>query len=123
MPASPDQPEPLSGGPLGKLAGRVKEMAGALTGRRDLGREGRLQQVAAEDRERTAGKAAVADRKAEEADLEARRAAVAEERREVEVHAAEQAAEERIDARAEAKEDAAARAEEIADRLDPKDEG
>lgn len=122
--ASPDrQHEPLNRGALGKLTGRVKEMAGALVGRDDLGREGRLQRVAADDRERAADKAAVADRRGEEAELAARRAAVAEERREVEVHAAEQVAEEEIDARAAAKERAAERAEQAADDLDPKDEG
>ncbi len=60
MADSPQQPEPLTRGALGKLAGRDKGMAGALVGRRDLGREGRLQWAAVEDRERAAGPGAEA---------------------------------------------------------------
>jgi uncharacterized protein YjbJ (UPF0337 family) len=114
--------EPLAGGSLGKLAGRAKEMAGNLLGRRDLGREGRLQRVGVEAEERAAAKAEVADRKAEEADVAERRAANEAERREVEVEAVEMAAEDRIEARTTDKERQAARAEAAAERLDPKEE-
>jgi uncharacterized protein YjbJ (UPF0337 family) len=114
--------EPLAGGSLGKLAGRAKEMAGNLLGRRDLGREGRLQRVGAEAEERAAAKTEVADRKAEEADVAERRAANEAERREVEVAAVEMAAEDRVEARQSDKERQAARAEAAADRLDPKEE-
>lgn len=114
--------EPLAGGSLGKLAGRAKEMAGNLLGRRDLGREGRLQRVGVEAGERADAEAEVADRKAEEADLAERRAANEAERREVEVSAAEIAAGDRAEGREAAKEREAARAEAVAERIDPKEE-
>jgi uncharacterized protein YjbJ (UPF0337 family) len=120
MPAK--EREPLAGGSLGKLAGRAKEMAGGLIGRRDLGREGRLQRVGVEAEERAAADAEVPDRKAEEAKVAERRAANEAERREVGVEAVEMAAEDRIEARATDKERQARRAEAAADRLDPKEE-
>jgi uncharacterized protein YjbJ (UPF0337 family) len=114
--------EPLAGGSLGKLAGRAKEMAGNLLGRRDLGREGRLQRVGVEAEESAAAKAEVADRKAEEAAVAERRAANEAERREVEVEAVEMSAADRIAARQSDKERQAQRAEAAADQLDPKEE-
>ena len=41
-------PEETAGGPLGKLAGKAKETAGAILGDEELAREGRLQQAQAE---------------------------------------------------------------------------
>ena len=41
-------PDETAGGPLGKLAGKVKEAAGSVFGNEQLAREGRLQQAQAE---------------------------------------------------------------------------
>src|SRR5918912_453897 len=46
MTDTPD--EKVAGGPLGKLAGTVKEVAGDLTGDETLAREGRLQSAQAD---------------------------------------------------------------------------
>jgi uncharacterized protein YjbJ (UPF0337 family) len=54
-------PEETAGGPLGKLAGKAKETAGAVLGDEELAREGRLQQAQAE-----------AEDEATQADAEAR---------------------------------------------------
>ena len=46
--SSPDVPETTWGGMLGKVLGRVKEVAGELVRNDDLAREGRLQQAQAD---------------------------------------------------------------------------
>jgi uncharacterized protein YjbJ (UPF0337 family) len=113
--------EPLAGGSLGKLAGRAKEMAGNLLGRRDLGREGRLQRVGVEAEERADRKAEVADRRAEEAGVAERRAANERERREAELTATQLAAEDEISDRETTLKREAGRAEAAAERIDPKE--
>src|SRR5689334_23717607 len=55
----PETPETTTGGPLGKVVGKVKEVAGEIIGEDDLAREGRLQQA-------EAGAEAVARRQAAE---------------------------------------------------------
>jgi len=40
--------ERVAGGPLGKVVGKAKQMAGAALGREDLHREGQLQEVQAD---------------------------------------------------------------------------
>jgi uncharacterized protein YjbJ (UPF0337 family) len=119
---SPKEREPLAGGTLGKLAGRAKEMTGSLFGRRDLGREGRLQRVGVEAEERAASKAETADRKTEEAAVAERRAANERERREVEVAATEMAVEDEIEDRETDLKREADRAEAAADRIEPREE-
>jgi len=60
--------EPTGGGLLGRLAGRAKAAAGALTGNQDLAREGRLQEAkvqAADDAARSAAQARVREQQAE----------------------------------------------------------
>ena len=72
--------EETTGGPLGRVAGKIKEAAGSAVGNDDLAREGRLQQARV-DAEREASAEAAEARQAEaEAQLEADRAQSAEER-------------------------------------------
>ena len=69
----PENTEQTAGGPLGKLAGRVKEAAGSALGKEDLAREGRLPQAQVDAE-------AAAAREAEEArqrEAEAERVAAA----------------------------------------------
>ena len=67
----PKMPEETAGGPLGKLAGKAKEVAGSILGNEQLAREGRLQQAQAEA-EAEAGQAEVEARQREaETEVEA----------------------------------------------------
>ncbi len=72
-PSSKDQEE-TAGGIAGKIAGKVKEMAGAATGDGDLAREGRLQQAQSETEAEAARDAAEAKQREAEAKLEADKA-------------------------------------------------
>jgi uncharacterized protein YjbJ (UPF0337 family) len=63
--------EATAGGTIGKLTGRVKELAGTVLGRDDLHREGKLQQVQSEAEKDAATLAAEAKQKEGEAELEA----------------------------------------------------
>jgi uncharacterized protein YjbJ (UPF0337 family) len=53
---TPDNDSEVTGGVIGKIAGRLKETAGEALGRDDLAREGRLQQ-AGSDAERAEAQA------------------------------------------------------------------
>jgi uncharacterized protein YjbJ (UPF0337 family) len=62
-----DTPERTSGGLAGRLAGKLKDVAGSLTGDDELAREGRLQQEAAAAAEaRRRERAAETDRELQE---------------------------------------------------------
>ena len=63
-------PEETAGGPLGKLAGKVKEVAGEATGNDDLAREGRMQQASSEAEAQARQEAAEARQREAEAELE-----------------------------------------------------
>lgn len=67
--------EKVAGGPLGKVVGRAKQLAGAVLGRDDLDRE-RLagEKRAATIRQRAAAETGAAKREAKELDHEADRA-------------------------------------------------
>jgi uncharacterized protein YjbJ (UPF0337 family) len=126
---TPDNTEEVAGGPLGKLAGRLKETAGEALGREDMAREGRLQQAGA-DAELEARRAA-SDARAEQAaaDIEAERAAMDAERAQLQAEVDAERREAQID-RQEARGDAAAaglesearRAEARADAIDPEEQ-
>src|SRR3954451_18556098 len=75
--AEADTNEETAGGLTGRLAGKAKEAAGAVLGREDLQREGRLQQASV-DAEREAA------REARDAELEREQAELAERRQETE---------------------------------------
>ena len=49
--------ERVAGGPLGKVVGRAKQLAGAAMGRQDLHREGQLQEVQADTQAEAAAEA------------------------------------------------------------------
>jgi uncharacterized protein YjbJ (UPF0337 family) len=89
--------EATSGGTIGKLAGRAKELAGTVLGRDDLHREGRLQQAQGKAEKDAATLAAAAEQKEKEAELEEEKAGAAAERRQVEIEAAEIDAEEQAE--------------------------
>jgi uncharacterized protein YjbJ (UPF0337 family) len=86
-----------SGGAIGKLTGRAKELAGSVLGRDDLHREGKLQQVQSEAEKDAARLAAEAKQKDGEAELEQEKAGTAAERRQVELEAGKIEAEERAE--------------------------
>lgn len=89
--------EATAGGTIGKLTGRAKELAGAVLGRDDLHREGKLQQVQSEAEKDAATLAAEAKQKESEVELEQEKAGTAAERRQVEIEAAEIESEERAE--------------------------
>lgn len=91
--------EATAGGAIGKLAGRAKELAGAVLGRDDLHREGKLQQAQSEAEQDAAKLAAEARQKEGEAELEQEKAGAAAERRQVEIEAGEIESEERAERR------------------------
>src|SRR5438094_385976 len=102
-----EETEPTAGGALGKLAGKAKEVAGEMFGDRDLAREGRLQDSAADAELDARRKDAEAQVKAENAREEAEKRAE-EDRFQRETDAAKLEA-------------AAARAESRADQIDPEE--
>lgn len=122
MSERPRAAEPVAGGPLGKLAGRAKEVVGSVLGRPDLHREGRLQQVQVEAEEQAAAHAEAAREKEEEAGLLAERAEAEAERRELELEASEMRVEDEIESGAAELKRQARRAEEAADAVDPEKE-
>ena len=67
----PETPEDTSGGLVGKIAGKAKEVAGSLVGNDDLAREGRLQQAQSEAEADAARREAEAQQRRAEADLQA----------------------------------------------------
>jgi uncharacterized protein YjbJ (UPF0337 family) len=67
-------PEETAGGPLGKLAGKVKQAAGSMLGNKDLAREGRLQQAQVEAEAEAARAHAEANQRQAEAEIEAAKA-------------------------------------------------
>ena len=77
---SSDNQEETAGGLAGKIAGKVKEVAGAATGDGDLAREGRLQQAQADTEAEARRDAAEAKQQEAEAELEADKAENAAER-------------------------------------------
>src|SRR5207302_2485290 len=114
----PDR-ETTAGGLAGKLAGRVKEAAGRLLGDETFAREGRLQETSA-DADRQAREAeAEARTEAEEARVAEESATTEEERQRLETEIAAEDAERRIERERFVKEAAAARAEAVADTVDP----
>jgi uncharacterized protein YjbJ (UPF0337 family) len=137
---TPDNNSEVTGGVIGKIAGRLKETAGEALGRDDLAREGRLQQAGAdaevEARRRGAAardEQAVADIEAQRADNEAERARlqaeVEAERREARIEAdadrAQALAEQdraRETAEAARLEQEARRAESRANTIDPEEQ-
>jgi uncharacterized protein YjbJ (UPF0337 family) len=66
-------PESVAGGPLGKVVGKLKEVAGKVTGQEDLAREGRLQQAGADAERQAAEHEVVSEQASREADLERQR--------------------------------------------------
>lgn len=64
-----DQTETTTGGPLGKVIGKSKELAGSLAGKDELAREGRLQQAQAEAEIEAERRAREAEQREEEAEL------------------------------------------------------
>src|SRR5215210_2838314 len=71
---NPDTPEQTAGGPLGKIAGQVKEAAGSAIGDDELAREGRLQQAQADAEQQARREAEKAEQRQDEAAVEAARA-------------------------------------------------
>ena len=69
--------ETTTGGVLGRVVGKVKAVAGSLTGNDDLKREGNLQQAQSEAEQRAAGEQQAAKLKREEVALEEQRAEAA----------------------------------------------
>ena len=67
----PDASETTAGGPLGRLIGKAKEVAGKVIGQGDLAREGRLQQAQADAEARAQGRTAHAEQLQSEQQLEA----------------------------------------------------
>jgi uncharacterized protein YjbJ (UPF0337 family) len=65
--ANPNTPEDTAGGPLGKLAGKAKELTGSALGNDELAREGRLQQAQAEAETDAAQEAAEAEHSTQKA--------------------------------------------------------
>ena len=63
-----ETPEDTTGGPLGKVVGKAKEVAGSLIGKDDLAREGRLQQAQSEAEVDAARREAEAQQRRAEAD-------------------------------------------------------
>jgi uncharacterized protein YjbJ (UPF0337 family) len=86
-----------TGGPLGKAAGRAKEIAGSLLGNDQLDREGRLQQVQVEAEEEAAERERKAEEKGAEAKLSIAKAATDAERRELRRELSQMSEEERIE--------------------------
>jgi uncharacterized protein YjbJ (UPF0337 family) len=121
--------ETVTGGALGKLAGRAKETAGELLGRDDIAREGRLQQAGADaDMEARTLAEEARDERAE-ADLEARKADNDAERTRLEAEAGAERREAQIEAdadraqaQADLREAEARRAEARADTIDPEEQ-
>src|ERR1700754_3065474 len=72
--------ERTAGGPLGRIAGKLKEAAGSAVGNDELAREGRLQQAQVDAAEEAVGEAAEARQQEAEAALEEERARTAQER-------------------------------------------
>ena len=73
-PFRPSNQEETAGGIAGKIAGKVKEVAGSATGDADLAREGRLQQAQADAEVEARRDAAEAEQQEAEAKLEADKA-------------------------------------------------
>src|SRR3954470_9265547 len=84
--------ERTTGGPLGRIAGKLKEAAGSAVGNDELAREGRLQQAHVDAAEEAVGEAAEARQREAEAALEEERARTQTERERLQ---AEQAAAQR----------------------------
>ena len=81
--------EETTGGALGRMAGRAKEVAGSALGNDELAREGRLQQAGA-DTEREAREEAAEARQAQrEADLQAAKDETRHEREQLQAEQAE----------------------------------
>jgi uncharacterized protein YjbJ (UPF0337 family) len=66
-------PETVAGGPLGKVVGKLKEVAGKVTRQDDLAREGRLQQAGADAEREAEERQTVSEQAAREAELERQR--------------------------------------------------
>ena len=93
-----DNPETTSGGLVGKLAGKAKDVAGRVIGDEDLAREGRLQDAAA-DADITAQKhAAEAQRHDQAAQLEQEKADLQAEQQRLQTEVAADQREDQIEA-------------------------
>jgi len=79
--------ERTAGGPLGKAAGRVKQLVGSTFGIDKLDREGHLQQVQVEAEEDAVGRGQEADEKDAEVKLAIAKAETETERRELSARA------------------------------------
>jgi uncharacterized protein YjbJ (UPF0337 family) len=89
--------ERTSGGLLGKVSGRAKQLVGSAFGNADLDREGRLQQMQVEAEEEAIERGQEADEKDAEAKLAIARAETETERRELELELSQLSDEERIE--------------------------
>jgi uncharacterized protein YjbJ (UPF0337 family) len=94
---NPNVPEETTGGPLGKLAGKVKAAAGSLTGNETLAREGRLQEAQVDAEVDARREAAEAEQAEQEAQLEQKRNETEEERKRLQAELAESDREARIE--------------------------
>lgn len=118
---TPDNNEQVAGGPLGKLAGRLKAAAGAALGDDEVAREGRLQEAGADAELEAVQREMKAHDEQAEADVEARKADVAAERARLQDEVAQQRQHDQIEADRERAEDRAARLEAQADAIDPEE--
>ena len=89
--------ERTSGGLLGRVSGRAKQLVGSAFGNSELDREGRLQQVQVEAEEEAIERGQEAEEKDAEAKLAIAKAETETERREVELELAQMSDEERIE--------------------------
>src|SRR3954470_3105378 len=92
-----NETERTAGGALGKLAGKVKEVAGEFAGDRDLAREGRLQDAASDAELDARRKNLEARVQAENARVEEEHAAVEEERKRLRAEINEEEVEKRAE--------------------------
>ena len=128
---NPDSPERTAGGPLGRLAGKAKQLVGSALGEEDLAREGRLQEARVDadaDAQRAAEEARLSEEHSEleaqkveaeaererlqaEVDAKRREEEIERERQETERRAAEEALQNQRAAEADRNAEAAAAAE------------
>lgn len=111
--------ETTTGGPLGKVAGKVKQAAGGLLGDKDLEREGRLQEASGDAEVEATERSAQAGRAEDSARLDEERAAVQRESEQLDAKARQADREDDIDRERHAAEREAQRLENAADRVDP----
>jgi uncharacterized protein YjbJ (UPF0337 family) len=106
-------------GLLGRVAGKVKEVAGEITGSEELAREGRLQHASVEAKQEADRRAEVAEQRQAEADLRTRQHEAEQERQRLQREAEAERREEAIEAdRRRAEQAVEARAEQAQAEVD-----